>query len=451
MKRRSLLVLIFNVFFTVAAYSQTVDTLDDQMSRTIARELPGWVNRGDRPFQLVDSSAGKAAIQGEWKNGSKTLRISVTLNKTSVEADDNFGWFFTRPIMPPNEPVPGIGRRAVLVERGGAVELAFAKENMFVRLDYDFPLAEVDKRTPYHDRMRSPTSEIHALIAIAGIVDTSITRIREMGPCFNDFYNTAKTEPRSDSEKMLDAALKGNTAQLKTLLANGVGTAAADDDGYTPLHLAIRIGCEDTVKALVGAGANVNAKTLKGETALMTVSSLAQLKIMEILLQAGAVINEDDIYGRNAAFFAIPEGPDTNSPSYDEHMAALKLLKRSGVDLNHRMSLNGDSLLTYHMFSYGLRLKLIQDLIDLGVDVNGRVAEGKTILMKLISGSTPDDRNELIKLLIKNGADVELKDNRGLTVMDYVLEDQRQRARFPELQKHFAETIGLLKDAGIKQ
>jgi len=359
------LVLIFNVFFTVAAYSQTVDTLDDQMSRTIARELPGWVKRGDRPFQLVHWSAGKAAIQGEWKNGSKTLRISVTLNKTSVEADDNFAWFFSRPIMPPNEPVPGIGRRAVLVERGGAVELAFAKENMFVRLDFDFPLAEVDKRTPYNDRMRSPKSEIHALIAIASIVDTSITRIREMGPCFNDFYNTAKTEPRSDSEKMLDAALKGNTAQLKTLLANGVGTAAADDDGYTPLHLAIRIGCEDTVKALVSAGANVNAKTLKGETALMTASSLAQLKLMEILLQAGAVINEEDIYGRNAAFFAIPEGPNTNSPSYDEHMAALKLLKRSGVDLNRRMSLNGDSLLTYHMFSYGLRLKLIQDLIDL--------------------------------------------------------------------------------------
>src|SRR5262245_36703337 len=125
MIRTSLSVSIFSLLFTVAAYSQALDTLDEELARTLTREMPQWkMKKGNRTFRLEQAGGNNAIMTGELENDGKRLAISVWLNRTPESAELGFRWFFLRSIMPPNRPVAGIGTRAVLVEMGSRVELA---------------------------------------------------------------------------------------------------------------------------------------------------------------------------------------------------------------------------------------------------------------------------------------------------------------------------------------
>jgi ankyrin repeat protein len=70
---------------------------------------------------------------------------------------------------------------------------------------------------------------------------------------------------------LMDAARTGNAEAVKALLAAGADVNAKDADGNTALMAAAKKGRTppETVKALLAAGADINAKNNKGETALM--------------------------------------------------------------------------------------------------------------------------------------------------------------------------------------
>ena len=53
------------------------------------------------------------------------------------------------------------------------------------------------------------------------------------------------------------------------LLENGAVVDARDRDWHTPLMLAAIYGCNHSVQSLVNRGADVNAKTLVGNTAMI--------------------------------------------------------------------------------------------------------------------------------------------------------------------------------------
>jgi hypothetical protein len=88
-------------------------------------------------------------------------------------------------------------------------------------------------------------------------------------------------------------------------------------------------------------------------------------------------------------------------------------------------------------------------LIEAGADVNAKDDEGLTPLMIAAHYSTP----EMVTLLIDAGADVNAKDDDGQTPLMYA-----DRSPDPDEQRFYTippevirETIRILKDAGAKE
>ena len=97
------------------------------------------------------------------------------------------------------------------------------------------------------------------------------------------------------SVPLITAVTSGQEAVMNLLLEAGADANAADADGRTALHYCCREGYSTFAKALIDAGADVDARTLaRQETPLMWATMKGNYYCAETLLQGGALssINE---------------------------------------------------------------------------------------------------------------------------------------------------------------
>lgn len=99
--------------------------------------------------------------------------------------------------------------------------------------------------------------------------------------------------------------------------------------GFTPLLLATHYGYTDVMRRLLASGADVNAQTAYGWTALEVALRLSDSRTREeascMLLKSGAQLSLDN-EGRTAFHWAAEARDDTT----------IKLLSRSGVNIESR-------------------------------------------------------------------------------------------------------------------
>ena len=94
------------------------------------------------------------------------------------------------------------------------------------------------------------------------------------------------------------AALNAEVEELDRLIAVGVNLDALGHDGTTPLMLAVK-SCSGAfydrgvviVKFLLARGADVNAKTESGASALLYAVSHHQPELVEVLIKSGADVS----------------------------------------------------------------------------------------------------------------------------------------------------------------
>ena len=77
-----------------------------------------------------------------------------------------------------------------------------------------------------------------------------------------------KSEWKKPREGNWDVATRGNTAQIKQLIAEGMEVDAPDKEGMTALYRAAHNDQKETVLLLLGKGANVNIRDKWGNTPL---------------------------------------------------------------------------------------------------------------------------------------------------------------------------------------
>ena len=137
--------------------------------------------------------------------------------------------------------------------------------------------------------------------------------------------------------EIADAAMRGDVAAVRALIAKKVNVSAPQNDGTTALHWAVQRGNAELVNLLVRAGANVKAATREGVTPLWLASQNGDPVALGALLEAGADPNEKLPLGRSPLMIASRTG----------NVAAMTVLLDKGADPNAKETLRGTTPLMW--------------------------------------------------------------------------------------------------------
>lgn len=137
--------------------------------------------------------------------------------------------------------------------------------------------------------------------------------------------------------EVADAAMRGDTSALRTLIDHHADVNAPQGDGATALEWAVHRSDKEMVNLLLRAGANAKAANREGATPLWLASINGDAGIIEALLKAGADPNEKLPLGRTPLMAASRTG----------NVDALKVLIDHGAQVNTRETLRGTTALMW--------------------------------------------------------------------------------------------------------
>lgn len=208
----------------------------------------------------------------------------------------------------------------------------------------------------------------------------------------------------------------------------------ADNDGHTALmliakHDSTKYGPpsnqhKDKARALIAKGAKLDKTDKNGKTALQLAEEAGNDELAEIIRNRDVGVQQNN--QQNTLFDLIRNGSSLD--------AVRRAARTAGDDAD---KLNDLGMVTplIEAAANG-RLKIVELLIHIGVDVNKTNDAKYTALMNAATKNHAD----IVELLIKNGADVTLKNHHGETAA------QRIERLISDKDKYTA-VLKLLKDA----
>ncbi len=225
----------------------------------------------------------------------------------------------------------------------------------------------------------------------------------------------------ADGTTALHWAVRQNDQELvDRLLATGADVAAANRYGVTPLKLAAINGDAKLLERLLDAGGDANSVGRDGETLLMTVARGGHVAAARLLLERGAEIDAREAWhGQTALMWAAAQG----------HPAMLKELLARGADVNARSNeedwerqvtseprdkwLPPGGLTPLLFAARENCLACLPVLIEAGADLNATTPDGiSAIVIALINGHF-----DVAGALVEAGTDPNLADYTGRTAL----------------------------------
>ena len=300
--------------------------------------------------------------------------------------------------------------------------------------------ADVNAKDPWNDHPwgnslldsanYSGDSEIIGILITAGA--ESAWPDREAPPPMAD----AGALYTSDASGLRDAIVDGDADSVRTLVEAGVNVDAKAAGGESILAAAIIYQNDpEIVRILVDAGADLDAKDNYGIPVLFEAISPHDWgpeakEILQILVDAGADVNARDDDGRPLLAEAIR--PGNILTDYPE---IVRVLVDAGANANI-LDERGVPTIFWALLepyeAYEGAHDIMRMLIDASADANAQDDRGSPVLFEAVQNG----ELESVRILVNAGADVNSKDSRG----DSILSEARIRNK--------SEIVGILIDAG---
>ena len=171
--------------------------------------------------------------------------------------------------------------------------------------------------------------------------------------CMSALLSAAPNDAR-----VVDAAMRGDTDVIRTLLQDGADVNSAQGDGMTALHWAAMKDNVELAEMLLFAGANVKATTrLGGYTPLTLAAKNGNAAMLRALIKGGADVKATTSTGVTPLMLAAQSG----------HAEAVKALIENGADVNAKESVREETALMFAATHN--RTEAIQVLLEHGAEV----------------------------------------------------------------------------------
>jgi ankyrin repeat protein len=204
--------------------------------------------------------------------------------------------------------------------------------------------------------------------------------------------------PFDNDYNLIVSADRGSIENVKLLLSRGADINAVTYEGVTALMYAADKGNIEMVSLLLNEGANPDKKPWNEITALMSAARNNHFQVAELLAKKSEDLNLKDSNGVTAIHFAAAFN----------HFELADMLIFYGADVEIPDLKGNTPLITA---SYNNCYEAADILIQNGADVHKTDSNGYTALMAAIQ----EENNEIIKLLIENGSNINYKSSSGIS------------------------------------
>lgn len=320
----------------------------------------------------------------------------------------------------------------LLLDQGADANVIFGQEYSALQYSCSSGLHEIAKlliaygaNVNYRSRGKCTVLESVCRVDNAEIVELLLRRGADPNVPFSDGYSA------------LQEACVRSDETVRILVGHGADVNYRGKYKWSPLEYASWQGKRDIVELLLDNGADANTKFSGGDSALAYACSNGHCGIARLLVDHGADTSDPEVLHRacsqgreDIVELLLRNGSDSNSQfkldgqdgevssalqyaCQNQLMGIVKILIRFGADPNTRVS-DGRSVLQWAM-ERRCADGVVYLLLDKGADANVKFSDGESALQR----ACVEGRCEVVKALAYFGADVNVKNKRGMSVLEF--------------------------------
>ncbi|KAF8537870.1 ankyrin repeat-containing domain protein, partial [Trichophaea hybrida] len=357
-----------------ATYNEALQRIESQNQddRNLAHLVLSWISHVTRPLSV------------------KELQTALAIEPDEPEFDEDN--------MPDEDLLTSLCAGLVVIE----------EESKFVRLVH-YTTEEFFQRCR---TTRFPGA--HKSIALHCITYLSYDVFAE-GPCVDDaamhhreeefalFFYAAKNWGHHVKEAPEQFVVEQVLELLKQPSIAQSAVQGLQIQGAVELWVAAYFGLVECCKRMLTSGYQIETVTSHDETALHAAVQTGQTTVAQLLLDNGANIEAKDKFGRTALLLAARDG----------HENVVRLLVKNGADINCRDRSGETPLITA---VWNGRVEVANHLLTKGADINAKDLQGTAIHRAAYKG-----HEVFIRVFLGAGADLTVRTNQGLTVLDQAI------------------------------
>jgi ankyrin repeat protein len=234
-----------------------------------------------------------------------------------------------------------------------------------------------------------------------------------------------------------------------------------DTGGFTPLLYAARENCRACVRVLLEHGADINLPDPDGVSPLHLAIMNANWDLAKDLIEAGADVNQWDIYGEAPLFTAVGQRTrhdggraSIDPPNETDGLTIVKMLLERGADPNMQLyfrpanvrgSTNTRGSTPLVRAAANNDIEVVKLLLEHGADATVYMADRQTPIHAALAGRANEkDAIEMIKLFHEAGTDVNV-----VALVVHMEEVRGGSALHYAVRKRYKDVIRLLASYGI--